>query len=165
MASPFIGEIKLIPYNFAPVGWAFCDGSLLSIAENEALFALIGTIYGGNGQTTFGLPDLRGRVPMHQSGQNPIGAVFGSESVTLTTGQMPMHGHQLHVLSGNGTILSPIGKYIGGSKTLGKVFGDGSDAAMGPSGFAGGNQPHDNMQPFLVLNFVIATEGVFPPQN
>lgn len=167
MAEAFIGEVRLVPYNFAPRGWAFCAGQLLSIAQNDALFALLGTTYGGDGQTTFGLPDLRGRVPIHQSSTMLIGAVVGSESVTLTTNEMAAHGHQLHVAGVAGTQTAPGGNYLGSasSKTLGKIYADTGDTTMAPSGFAGGNQPHENRQPFLVLNYVICLEGIFPSQN
>ena len=122
--EPFIGEIKLVPYNFAPIGWAMCAGQLIPIDQNEALFVLLGTIYGGNGQTNFALPDLRGRTPLHFSNALPIGIPSGTETVTLTSGQMPSHGHYLHVSETAGTLADPSGHFLGasGSKTLGKPY-------------------------------------------
>lgn len=164
MADPFVGEVRLVPFTFAPVGWAFCNGQIMAITDNEALFALIGTIYGGDGQTTFGLPDLRGRVPIHEGQFTTIGQVFGTESTTLTTGQMPTHGHQLHVSSGTGTSFVPLAHYLGGSAKT-NTYGNSGDVAMTPSSATGGNQPHENRQPYLVLNYIIALFGIFPTPN
>lgn len=164
MSQPFIGEVRLVPYNFAPRGWAFCDGQLMSIAENEALFALIGTIYGGNGQTNFGLPDLRGRVVQHQNQSFQIGESFGVESVTLTASQMPAHGHQMHVNPVSRGTASPINNVLTSSGNA-QVYGSSGDVVMNISTSAGSNQPHDNRQPYLVLHYVIALEGIFPSQN
>jgi microcystin-dependent protein len=173
MADPFIGEIKLVPYNFAPVGWAYCDGSLLAISQNQALFALLGTTYGGDGQTTFGLPDLRGRTAIHR-GQSPggsnytIGQVGGNESITLTTQQIPSHTHAIVCQSATGTQTNPLGNYLGGSPSaLGNAY---DPPAKNPhAGLplqpSGGSQPHENRQPLLALNYIIALEGIFPPQN
>lgn len=169
MAEPFLGEIKLVPYNFAPVGWAFCAGQLMAIDQNTALFALVGTTYGGDGQTTFGLPDLRGRAPVHTSGSFPMGMMDGTEAVTLLSSQIPQHTHQLHVSSVAGTDADPTAHFLGasGSKTLGKAYADTSDGTMNPTavGLSGGSQPHENMQPFLVMNYIIALEGIFPSHN
>ncbi|MBI1334767.1 MAG: phage tail protein [Armatimonadetes bacterium] len=168
MAEPFLGEIKLVPYNFAPLGWAFCNGQLMAISQNDALFSLIGTTYGGDGQSTFGLPDLRGRVPIHM-GTNPIGAVFGTESVTLITTQIPQHAHMLHVSDDAAPLANPSGAFLSrpGSRRLGRGYSATTDSTMLATSVSqtGGNQPHDNMQPYLTLNFVIALEGIYPSRN
>lgn len=164
MANPFIGEIRLAGFNFAPVGWAFCDGSLLPIAQFDTLFALIGTIYGGDGQTVFGLPDLRGRVPIHQGNSFPIGSMFGSEFGTLTTSQMPIHGHQMHVSSARSSASGPIGNYLGAASTS-NLYGSSGDVTMNTSSLTGGGQPHENRQPFTTVNYIIALEGIFPSQG
>lgn len=170
MAEAFIGEIKLVPYNFAPLGWAFCYGQLMAISENDALFALIGTTYGGDGQSTFALPDLRGRTPIHQSGQNPLGQAFGVESVTLISQEMPSHGHMLHVAATAGTQSDPTNAFLGagGSRTLGKPYTttlDGTTMNSASVSFTGMNMAHDNMQPFLTMHYIICLQGIFPSQN
>jgi microcystin-dependent protein len=167
--DPFIGEIKMFGGNFAPQGWAFCDGSLLPISQYDALFSLLGTTYGGDGQTTFALPDLRGRVPIHVNSAYPQGAQVGSETVTLTQDQMPAHTHLATALTNAGSANNPGGHVWAGSTTsdnryIGSLNAAGTfnPAALQP---AGGNQPHDNMQPYLVINFIIALEGIYPTQN
>jgi microcystin-dependent protein len=164
MSSPFVGEIKLVPYTFAPQGWAFCDGSILAIAENEVLFALIGTTFGGDGQQTFALPDLRGRAAVHQGQTSTIGGTFGRESVTLAVPELPLHGHLMHVSPNVGNQTSPVNHTLARSP-LGNLYGTAGDAVMNVSTSAGGNQPHDNRQPFLTCNYIIALFGVFPSQN
>jgi microcystin-dependent protein len=173
MSQPYLGEIRMFGGNFAPVGWAFCDGTLLPIAQNDALFAVIGATYGGNGQTTFALPDLRGRLPLHQgTGQSSYtpGQTGGAEKVTLTASQLPAHTHTL--LSGGGTALSPANAYPGAASTTNpdpaRMYG----AAVGLTAFnpatitvSPGGQPHDNFQPYLCVNFIIALVGVFPSQS
>jgi microcystin-dependent protein len=175
MSNPFIGEIRMFGGNFAPDGWAFCNGQMLAISENEALFALIGTIYGGNGQTTFGLPDLRGRIPIH-SGQGPglsyqvIGQQLGSETTVLTVNQIPPHAHNIMASPsvGNSTGISNSAIAAG---TIGRVYtNDTTPANLGNMNAgtivnAGGSQPHDNMMPYLCINFIIALWGIFPPRN
>lgn len=170
MANPFIGEIKLVPYNFAPAGWAFCNGQLLAISEFDALFSLIGTIYGGDGRTTFGLPDLRGRVAIHQ-GQGPglqsytIGSNGGVEEVILSAQQLPAHRHALGVGSAIGTLGDAPGHVPAGSPmALGYAYGPNGNGAMASNALqsTGSGQAHDNMQTFLVLNYVIALEGIYP---
>ena len=173
--DPWIGEIALVPYNFPPRGWAFCDGQLLSIAQNTALFSLLGTNFGGNGQTTFALPDLRGRVPIHVGGgQGPglspyvLGQVGGVESVTLLQSQMPAHGHPMNVSAANGVSDTPanniLAKNASGVPEYGAAPGNAS-LAPGAIGQMGGNQPHTNVQPYLGLNYIIALEGIFPSRN
>lgn len=171
MSDPFIGEIRMFAGNFAPVGWAFCDGQLQSIAENSALFALIGTIYGGDGQTTFALPDLRGRVPISQ-GSGPglslrtMGESVGVESVTLLQNQMPAHSHSQVASTSPASLSSgPAGAPATPSTNL--YAGGNVDAVMAPAAVssAGGSQPHSNMAPYLALNFIIALYGIFPARN
>jgi microcystin-dependent protein len=170
MSDPFIGEIRMFGGNFAPQGWAFCDGSLLSIAGNDALFNLIGTTYGGDGQNTFALPDLRGRFPLHQGQGNGlsnriIGEAGGSEAVTLTTSQMAIHNHSAVANSGAGNADTPAGNYWSGAATTPQyVPGDQANTSMNTAaiGATGQNQPHDNMQPFLAVSFIISLEGIYP---
>ncbi len=175
MATPYIAEISMFGGNFAPRNWAFCNGQILSIAQNTALFSLLGTTYGGNGQTTFALPDLQGRLPMHP-GQGPglsahsLGEKSGSESVTLTNGQMPMHTHAS--AAGAGTALDsaiPVGRYPS-TPASGTPYADAGGAQMaggggGSVGSAGGNQPHNNLMPSLCINFIICLFGVYPSRN
>jgi len=166
MSEPYVGEIRMVGFNFAPRGWAFCDGSLLSIAEYEALFNLLGTTYGGDGQTTFALPDLRGRIPFHQGNSFVMGQIAGSESVTLVANQLPTHTHVLGANSSAGTQDSPTGGFWAQS-ALDEYSTQAAAHSMAPAavGLTGGNQPHDNMPPFLVINFVISLFGIYPSQN
>ncbi|AXG13605.1 phage tail protein [Intrasporangium calvum] len=166
MSQPFVGEIRLFGGNFAPAGWAFCDGQLLPISENETLFALIGTTYGGDGQSTFGLPDLRGRLPLHQGSGFILGEQGGAESVSLTATQIPAHAHALLGTTDNGTTATPSGN---AAATLPEVttLAYGTDApstTLHPQsiGGTGGGQPHSNLQPFLCLSFIISLFGIFP---
>lgn len=173
MAQPYVGEIRLFAGNFAPAGWALCDGSVLSIAQNDVLFNLIGTTYGGDGQNTFALPDLRGRVPLHQ-GQGPglspyvIGQAAGTEQVTLIAQQLPSHTHVLHATTADATVgASVAGNLTGKAATTslyGSTPGGGALAAQALTA-SGGNQPHNNMAPFLGLNFIISLFGIFPSQG
>jgi microcystin-dependent protein len=166
MAEPFMAEIKLMSFNFAPKGWAQCNGQLLPINQNQALFALLGTAYGGNGQTTFGLPNLRGQVPMHMGRGHSLGETAGSESVTVNNSTMPTHIHQLFATNTDanrsaappGNVLGPVNNLYGPASNL---------TALLPASVTniGGSQPHENRQPFLVLNFCIALQGIFPSQN
>jgi microcystin-dependent protein len=174
MAEPFLGQINIFPYNFAPRGWAFCQGQILPIAQNTALFSLLGTTYGGNGQTTFALPDLRGRVAV-SSGQGPglsqytLGEVTGTETRTLLITQLPAHVHtvSVHVNSSEGGSNSPAGAYLGKADP-GPYAATTDNSNMGaqpPTGPTGGNQPFSIIQPVLCLNFCIAMQGVFPSRN
>lgn len=166
MSQPYIGEIRMFPGNFAPAGWALCDGGLLPIAGYEALFTLIGTTYGGDGQATFALPDLRGRLPMHMSSSFPIGLMSGAETVTLTSGQMPVHTHLPQAASGPGSNVSPQGGVWSASAAGDRALYSSAvpNVAMLPSavGISGSSQPHENMPPFLAVNFIIALYGIFP---
>lgn len=170
--EPYIGQISMAGFNFAPRGWALCNGQLLSIQQNTALFSLLGTTYGGDGVTTFALPNLQGRVPMHWGngpGLTPrvIGEQAGEESVTLIQTQMPQHNHLMNVTTGDSTAKNPSGNILGG--TASPIYGSATTAnnTMAPLaiGFAGGNQPHDNMQPYLAVTFMIALTGIFPSRN
>jgi microcystin-dependent protein len=171
MSSPFIGDIRMFGGNFAPVGYAFCNGQLLQISQYDALFALIGTTYGGDGQTTFALPNLQGRLPVH-AGQGPglssyvQGQQGGSESVTLTAQQIPTHTHAAQAQSGSGNQAAP-GGGIWAASAQNQYSPNTPSAAMSSAAIAaaGSNQPHDNMAPFQVVNFIIALEGVFPSRN
>ena len=167
MAEPFVGEVRLFAGNFPPVNWAFCDGQLLSIAENQVLFALIGTTYGGDGQVTYALPDLRGRVPVHQASGYVMGQDGGSESVTLSPAHMPAHSHAM-MASTTPASASHGPADVLGSSTAMNLYGSGTpNMAMDPNAItpAGGNQPHDNMPPFVAMNYIIALFGIFPSQN
>ena len=170
--EPYIGQIMAFGGNFAPQGWALCDGSLLPISQYDALFNLIGTTYGGDGQTTFAVPDLRGRAALHQ-GQGPglssysLGQSGGAEAVTLTANQLSPHSHPAMGHSGAGDNVHPAGAVWAGSSTNLYTAGAAANAAMDATLIApsGGSQPHDNMLPFLTLNFCIALEGIYPSQG
>jgi microcystin-dependent protein len=171
MSQPYIGEIRPVGFNFAPEGWALCNGQTLSISENQALFALIGTIYGGDGQTTFNLPNLQSRIPFHMGsntmGDNLIiGQISGTETVSLTTQQIPAHSHTLAANSGNGGQASPSGG-LWAASPLEQFSAQAPSKTMNPNGItnAGGSQPHDNMPPYLVVNFIISLFGIFPSQG
>jgi microcystin-dependent protein len=165
MSDPFLGEIKIISWNYPPKGWAFCSGQLLPINQNQALFSLLGTTYGGNGQTTFGLPDFRGRVPVHVGGGFTQGQSGGEEFHTLGSAEMPAHNHPVNGTTSPGTVNTASGNFLANSNvspyrtTANTAF----NAAMVSN--AGGSQPHENRQPFLVLNFVVALQGIFPSRN
>jgi microcystin-dependent protein len=155
--TPYVGQLALFGFNFAPAGWYLCDGSLVPIAENETLFNLIGTTYGGDGQETFALPDLRGRAPVHAGGAHVPGELGGVETVTLTSTQIPAH---THTLAGGGaqTTNQPTNAYPADDGQ----FGAASGSYLLPASSAGGSQPHENMQPYLVMTWCISAFGVFP---
>ena len=166
MAEPFLGEIRIFSFNFPPKGWAFCNGQLLPINQNQALFALLGTNYGGNGQTTFALPDLRGRGPTH-FGQGPgrssrvLGERSGEENHTLTSAEMPAHSHVVNVVNSPGTQTTPAGNYFAANRG---GYAESGNVPMhsGAVANAGGSQPHSNLAPYLTLSFCIALAGIFP---
>jgi microcystin-dependent protein len=166
MSSPFIGEIRMFAGNFAPVGWAFCDGTLMAISQNDALFNLIGTTYGGDGQTTFALPNLQSSVPVHVGPGFALGQTGGAETVTLTTSQIPAHSHVPLANSAPGTQAGPSGGAWAES-TLDQFSSSSPSVNMSPAalGSSGGSQPHDNMAPFLVINFILSLFGIFPSQT
>lgn len=170
MAQPFIGQLLLVGFNFQPVGYAYCAGQLLAISQNDALFALIGTTYGGDGQQTFALPDLRGRLTIHQGtglGLSPyvIGQLGGVEQVTLTTNQLPQHSHPAACSSVTQNSNDPSGKYLAAAGDSRYGASTAATMAAGMVSSAGGNQPHDNRQPYLALNWIIALQGIFPSRN
>ncbi|MFZ5643697.1 MAG: phage tail protein [Bacillota bacterium] len=163
----YIGEIRMFAGNFPPQGWAFCNGQLLSISENDVLFALIGTTYGGDGQTTFALPDLRGRIPLHR-GTNPsnqMGQKGGVETVTLAATELPAHTHTVLASSATGEASSPENNLW--AKNYSQFSTGNPDGVMNPAIIqgTGGSIPHDNMMPFIAINFIIALEGLWPNQN
>ena len=174
MADPFVAEIRIFPFNFAPKGWAWCDGQLMPLSQNTALFSLLGTTYGGNGKSNFALPDLEGRAPMHP-GQGPglslhdLGETGGSETVTLLESEIPAHSHALMAVGGfNGTNNAPdIGVPAKGDAGLLPYTPTGPLVTMAPEAIApaGGDQPHNNMMPYLTFYFCIALQGVFPPRS
>ena len=164
MAQPYVGEVRLFAGNFAPAGWNFCDGSLLAISENETLFNLIGTTYGGDGQTSFGVPDLRGRVPVHQGNGYTMGETAGVEQVTLTSNQLPTHNHGFNASTDSGTQSGPPGEALGAGSGVSIYRPVPPAAAMDASvlNMVGGSQPHDNMQPYIVINYIISLFGIYP---
>ena len=171
--DPFVAEIRILPFNFAPKGWAFCDGQILPISQHTALFSLLGTTYGGDGKSNFALPNMQGNAPMHP-GQGPglslhdLGETGGSETVTLLKSEMPGHAHTLNAQSQPGEDASPAGEAL--ARSVGAVLYQTNVSqnlvALGPGALApaGGDQPHNNMQPYLTLNFCIALQGVYPPR-
>lgn len=173
MADPFVAEIRIFPFNFAPQGWAWCDGQLLPLSQNTALFSLLGTTYGGNGKSNFALPDLQGRAPMHP-GQGPglslhdLGEQGGVETVTLLSTEIPVHSHTLSAATTTAESYLPTGRLLGASQNA--TTWQTSTASLVPAaaeavGLAGGGQPHNNMQPYLTFYFCIALQGVFPPRT
>jgi len=166
MPNPFLSEIRIFAFNFPPKGWAFCNGQLLPINQNQALFSLLGTTYGGDGQTTFALPDLRGRAPIHMGSSFSLGQRGGEEAHTLTMGEMAAHTHQTRGSADNATVAPPTNNFWA-SNTGFTPYGTTANIAMSPTciGNVGGGQAHENRSPFLVLNFCIALQGIFPSQN
>ena len=173
MSEPFVGEIRMFAGNFAPRGWAFCDGQLLAVSQNDALFSLLGTIYGGDGRTTFGLPDLRGRIPLHQ-GQGPglssrrLGSKGGSENETLTTNQLASHTHDWNANTAAATGTAPQGKVLAaptsGVRLYRQVTQD-NNAASTVIANTGGSRSHTNLMPTLCINFIIALVGIYPSRH
>lgn len=180
--DPFLGEIRMVGFNFAPVNWALCNGQLLAISSNTALFSLLGTIYGGNGTTTFALPNMQSRVPIHQgqgTGLSPysIGQIGGSEGITLQVSQIPAHNHLMNINSTNATQTVPTNNILGVTNnnvtdprnpvpypTYSNAAGTGTLAATAIT-MTGGSTPHQNIQPYLVVNFIIALAGVYPTRS
>lgn len=168
MAEPFLAEIRLMSFNFAPKGWALCNGQLLPINQNQALFSLLGTTFGGNGQTTFGLPDMRSRTPISFGNGHTLGERAGTETVTLSLAEMPAHSHFVGANNGTtGNVTSPIGNFFSNSAPP-NIYTNGPAATSLPANTVsqvGGSQAHNNLQPFLTINFSIALQGIFPSQN
>ncbi len=170
MSEPYVGEIRLFAGNFAPVGWMFCEGQTLSIADNDVLFNLIGTTYGGDGVSTFNLPDLRGRFPIHQGtlaggSSYVLGQMAGTETVTLTSNQIPQHNHSALASSSSAGSSDPTNNFWASSPTAKQYLPTGSPSLMVNSSAAGGNQPHENVHPYLCVSFIISLFGIFPTQN
>ncbi|PIL21531.1 hypothetical protein P775_03890 [Puniceibacterium antarcticum] len=172
MSEPFVGEIRMFAGNFAPSGWAFCEGQLIAISQNDALFNLLGTIYGGDGQTSFALPDMRGRVPIHRGdgpglSKRPLGSKAGEEHVTLTTSQLPSHSHNFHANTQAATSAAPAGKVV--ALGVGVNFYNAREPTgnMVPSivSKTGGSRPHENMMPSLCISFIISLFGIYPSQQ
>ena len=167
MSEPFLAEVRMVGFNFAPRGWALCDGQILPINQNQALFSLLGTTYGGDGRTTFALPDLRGRTPIHFGDGNSLGSKSGEESHTLNFSELPRHTHPAKASASDADKTDPDGN-TWAARSGGTNFGTrGADKSLsGESiGLTGGGQAHENMQPFTVINFVIALQGIFPSRN
>jgi microcystin-dependent protein len=175
MADPFVAEVRIFAFNFAPKGWAFCDGQLMPVSQNTALFALVGTFYGGDGKSTFALPNMQDNACMHPGqGQglslHDLGEQGGSETVTLLESEMPVHNHVINVTGENGTQGSLTTGVIMGKSVGGTMYQNNNSANIQPLNFqalsvAGGNLPHNNMMPYLTVNFCIALQGVFPPRG
>ncbi len=170
MSEPFLAEIRIVGFNFAPRGWAFCDGQILPINQNQSLYSLLGTTYGGDGSNTFALPELRGRVPIHEGRDTgmiySLGEKGGVETHTLTLNEMPQHNHEVVVSNAEGTLSTPSGNYFGRSTDL--MYRKPSTTDASTSSYLsniGGGQSHENMQPYLALNFCIALQGLFPSRN
>ena|ERR1700719_3018649 len=166
MAQPYVGEIRIFAGNFAPSGWMFCEGQLLPISEYDTLFNLIGTTYGGDGQSTFALPDLRGRIPLHQGNGFQLAQTGGEETVTLTVQQIPSHTHALLGTTTTATSPNASGDVLAQATLFFPYINVAPSVAMAPSiGPVGGSQPHDNFQPYLCLDFIISLFGIFPSQT
>ena len=166
MAEPFLAEIRIVSFNFAPKGWAMANGQLLPINQNQALFSLLGTTYGGNGQTTFALPDIRGRVSMHFGNGHILGEKGGEQAHTLSISELPTHAHVAQASINSGNVQTGAGNVLG--QVLGRLYTDPSQlTTLSPSTITnvGGSQAHLNMQPFLALTYCIALQGIFPSQN
>ena len=166
MAQPYVGEIRMFGGNFAPAGWMFCQGQLLPISENETLFQLIGTTYGGDGQSTFALPDLRGRLPIHEGNGFILAQTGGAESITLTVQQIPVHTHALIAAKNNGTSVNPGAAALSTSvSSVQPYVEDQASISLNANAVTpvGGNQPHTNFQPYLCVSFIISLFGIFPP--
>jgi microcystin-dependent protein len=165
LAEPFLSEIRIMSFNFAPKGWAMCNGQLLPINQNQALFSLLGTTYGGNGQTNFALPDLRGRTPIHVGGSFTLGSRAGEEAHTLSASEMAQHTHVMNGSATNADVVSPTDNVLAQSSQLYGPAAQLTSLDPSSSGNTGGSQAHLNMQPYLTLTFCIALQGIFPSPN
>lgn len=165
MSEPFLSEIKIVSFNFAPKGWALCNGQLLPINQNQGLFSLLGTTYGGNGQTTFALPNLRGRVPIHFDSSHNLGEAAGSTAVTVNIQQLPTHVHFEQAQPAAGGQLAAAGAILAQASNVYRSPDNLIALNPGSVSNVGGSQPHNNMMPYLVLNFIIALQGIFPSRN
>jgi microcystin-dependent protein len=165
VATPYLSEIRIMAFGFAPKGWALCNGQLLPINQNQALFSLLGTTYGGDGRTTFGLPNFQGRVPVHRGNGFVQGQSGGEQAHTLVVGEEPVHTHTAVGTVTGGDAPIPTGNYLGGADNMYAPLANPTTLHPSTIGNAGASQPHENMQPYLVLSFCIALQGVFPSQN
>jgi microcystin-dependent protein len=165
MSQPYVGEIRMGGWNFAPSGWALCNGALMAISQNETLFTLIGTLYGGDGVNTFQLPNLSGRLPVHQGNSYVIGQAGGTETVTLTSNQIPTHNHALEAAASGAASTDPTGQTFANSNVDVYVPPTSPASMSAPTSSAGGNQPHSNFMPYMCLTFVISLFGIFPTQT
>lgn len=167
MAQPYVGEIRMFAGNFAPAGWQFCEGQLLPIIEYETLFQLIGTTYGGDGQSTFALPDLRGRLPLHQGNGFILAEVGGAEEITLTISQIPAHSHSMLASSSNAMSATPQNATLAATRSIELYSMDTPNTNMATQSIAsvGGSQPHTNLQPYLCVNFIISLFGIYPSSS
>lgn len=165
MAEPFLSEIRVFSFGFPPKGWALCHGQLLPINQNQALFSLLGTTYGGDGRVNFALPNLQGRVPIHTGNAHTLGEVGGAQAHTLSISELPAHSHQVNATNTPATVNNPTGNVLGIAAN--SYVAPSNLVSLNPAAISsiGGSQPHLNMQPFLVLNFCIALQGIFPSQN
>jgi microcystin-dependent protein len=165
MSTPFLSEIKIVSFNFPPKGWALCNGQFMPINQNQALFSLLGTTYGGNGQTTFALPNLQGRLPIHMGNGHTLGEAAGSSAVTINIQQLPTHIHGLQALNANAATNEGANGFLAQTSNL--YHSPTNLTTLHPSSVSsvGGSQPHNNMMPYLVLNFIIALQGIFPSRN
>lgn len=166
MSEPFLAEVRIVGFNFAPRGWAFCDGQVLPINQNQSLYSLLGTTYGGDGRTSFALPDMRGRTPIHVGNGHREGQKSGEESHTLAANEMPQHDHVMRASAADGTVIAPVGNFLARATvptytTPANLV----DMNVGAVAGVGGGQAHENMQPYLALNFCIALQGLFPSRN
>lgn len=169
MSEPFLAEVRLMGFNFAPRGWAFCDGQILPINQNQSLYSLLGTTYGGDGRTSFALPDLRGRVPIHVGSSNGsdhrLGQKSGEETHTLAGNEMPQHTHTPRASNNNGSTRNPVGNVLGRALNLYREPDNLTNIRSGSIASVGGGQAHENMQPYIAVNFCIALQGLFPSRN
>ncbi len=172
MSEPFVGEIRMFAGNFAPRGWAFCDGQLLAVSQNDALFSLLGTTYGGDGRTTFALPDVRGRVPVHAGtgpglSQRRLGTKAGAENVTLTTNQLPSHGHTLSASGASADSTNAAGQVLAKVTGANLYRANGGQQSLNTAAISatGGSRPHSNVMPFLCVNYIVALFGIYPSRN
>ncbi|MGN7360497.1 phage tail protein [Paenibacillus sp. SAF-054] len=165
MSEPFVGEIRLFANNYAPRGWMFCEGQILQINQNQALYSLLGNVYGGDGVTTFALPDYRGRVPLHVSPNIPLGTSNGEAAHTLTVNEIPQHTHQVNASSNSAGSNSPLNGVWAADSVLYESAATMTSMSSNAISSTGGSQPHNNMQPYLVANYAIAIQGIFPSRN
>ncbi len=165
MAEPFLGEVRMVGFDFAPRGWALCDGQLLPINQNQALFSLLGTVFGGDGNSTFALPDLRGRTPVHADTEHPLGSASGEETHTLAPGEMPQHSHPVRAAAVTAGTPNPSGAMLATASNA--IYGSAKNLLnlVPDTVGATGGQAHENMQPYLVVNFIIALSGIYPSRN